>query len=156
MKKTELYNYKYISYGQASCTNVLWEVHILVHIFCESLHGHDVHTEKKKNQSYIASTWLKINNSTTDYKTCIWRIVARTEPITHARWEKHSASCMTSPCDLISSSYIVMTEDLTWQQTQSTDPFSDEAAIQEKPTEETVCLGWNNDAGTPGSQVVFL
>lgn len=61
---------------------------------------------------------------------------------------------MTSPCDLISSSYIVMTEDLTWQQTQSTDPFSDEVAIQEKPTEETVCLGWNNDAAAV-SQVVF-
>lgn len=49
-----------------------------------------------------------------------------------------------------------MTADLTWQQTQSTDPFSDEVATQEKQTEETVCLGWTTDAGTPVIQVVFL
>lgn len=66
-----------------------------------------------------------------------------------------SASSMTSLCDLISSSYIVMTEDLTWLQTQSADPFSDEVAVQEKQTEETVCLGWTTDPGTPVIQVFF-
>lgn len=50
-----------------------------------------------------------------------------------------------------------MTEDVTWQQTRSADPFSDEVATtQEKQTEETVCLGWTTDAATPVFQVVFL
>lgn len=62
------------------------------------------------------------------------------------------ASSMTYPCDRVSSSYIVMTEDLTWQQTQSADPFCDEAAIQEKQT-EAVCLGWTADPGPPVIQV---
>lgn len=39
----------------------------------------------------------------------------------HARL---TASSMTSPCDLISSRYIVMTEDLTWQPAQSTPTHS--------------------------------
>ena len=49
-----------------------------------------------------------------------------------------------------------MTEDLTWQQTQSIDPFSDEVATEEKQTEETVCLGRTTDAATPVIQVAFL
>ena len=49
-----------------------------------------------------------------------------------------------------------MTEDLTWQQTQSADPFFDEVATQARQTEETVCLGWTTDAVTPVIQVVFL
>lgn len=48
-----------------------------------------------------------------------------------------------------------MTEDLTWQRTQSTDPFSDEVAAQGKQTEETVCFGWTTDAGAPVIKVVF-
>lgn len=63
-----------------------------------------------------------------------------------------SVSGMTYSCDRVSSSYIVTTEDLTWQQTQSADLICDEAAIQEKQT-EAVCIGWTADQGTPVIQV---
>lgn len=69
--------------------------------------------------------------------------------------QRLSSPGMTYPCDRVSSSYIVTTEDLTWQQTQSAEPLCDEAAKQEKQT-EAVCLGWTVDPGTPVIQVFFF
>lgn len=42
-----------------------------------------------------------------------------------------------------------MMEDLSWQQTQSTDPSSAEVATEEKQTDQTVGLVWSAEAETP-------
>lgn len=42
-----------------------------------------------------------------------------------------------------------MTEDLSWQQTQSTDPSSDGVATEQKQTDQTVGLVWSAEAETP-------
>lgn len=49
-----------------------------------------------------------------------------------------------------------MTEDVTERRTWSADPFFDEEAIQEKQTEETVCLSRTPDPGPPMIQGFFF
>lgn len=122
--------------------------------------------EQSANRNRATSKWESVlavlkdlcwNTFTNQFGTTrqeIWIKVAQPEPTIQARWGKNIS--MISACDLISSFHIVMIEDLTWQQTQSTDPFSDQVATQEKQTEETVCLGGTTDAVTPVIQVVFL
>lgn len=90
---------------------------------------------KSKRESVLAVLkdlcWNTFANQYSTTRPEIWWKVAQARATIQARWggdtKSHArltASSMTSPCDLISSWYIVMTEDLTWQPAQSTPTHS--------------------------------